>query len=46
MLYLRKKGITYFKTLDIAAPFIILAQGISRIGCDVFGIPTSSDPGH
>ncbi|UTW69362.1 hypothetical protein KHA80_21330 [Anaerobacillus sp. HL2] len=33
-----------WKTLDIAAPFIILAQGISRIGCDVFGYPTTSDP--
>ncbi len=31
-----------WKTLDIAAPALILAQGISRIGCDVFGDPISS----
>lgn len=43
ILFLRKKKIPILKTLDIAAPFIILAQGISRIGCDVFGVPTSSD---
>jgi phosphatidylglycerol---prolipoprotein diacylglyceryl transferase len=44
ILYLRKKQLPIWKTLDVAAPFIILAQGISRIGCDVFGVPTSSDP--
>ncbi|WP_367114259.1 hypothetical protein [Desulfuribacillus alkaliarsenatis] len=26
----------------MAAPAVILAQGISRIGCDVFGAPVSS----
>lgn len=44
ILFLRKKKLPIMKTLDIAAPFIILAQGISRIGCDVFGVPTLSDP--
>lgn len=44
VIYLRSKKIPILRTLDIAAPFIILAQGISRIGCDVFGVPTSSDP--
>jgi len=44
ILFLRKKKLPIWKTLDIAAPFIILAQGISRIGCDVFGVPTVSDP--
>lgn len=42
--YLRWVKIPIWKTLDLAAPFIILTQGISRIGCDVFGYPTSSDP--
>ncbi len=42
-LFLKKKKLPIWKTLDIAAPFIILAQGISRIGCDVFGAPISSD---
>ena len=28
-----------WQTLDIIAPSLILAQGISRIGCDVFGGP-------
>lgn len=44
ILFLRKKRIPVWRALDIAAPFIILAQGISRIGCDVFGVPTVSDP--
>ncbi|MCT8137724.1 prolipoprotein diacylglyceryl transferase [Anaerobacillus sp. CMMVII] len=44
ILYLKKKEIPIWRTLDIAVPFIILAQGISRIGCDVFGVPTMSDP--
>uniref|UniRef100_A0A1S2L5A4 Phosphatidylglycerol--prolipoprotein diacylglyceryl transferase n=1 Tax=Anaerobacillus isosaccharinicus TaxID=1532552 RepID=A0A1S2L5A4_9BACI len=44
ILYLWKNKLPVWKTLDIAAPFIILAQGISRIGCDVFGYPTASDP--
>ncbi|OIJ15653.1 prolipoprotein diacylglyceryl transferase [Anaerobacillus arseniciselenatis] len=43
LLYLRKNKLPVLKTLDIAAPFIILAQGISRIGCDVFGAPTAAD---
>lgn len=44
ILYLWKNKLPIGKTLDIAAPFIILAQGISRIGCDVFGYPTTNDP--
>ncbi|WNF36488.1 prolipoprotein diacylglyceryl transferase [Bacillaceae bacterium IKA-2] len=44
ILFLRKKKLPIWKTLDIAAPFIILAQGISRIGCDVFGVPTLGEP--
>jgi phosphatidylglycerol---prolipoprotein diacylglyceryl transferase len=44
ILYLWKNQLPIWHTLDIAAPFIILAQGISRIGCDVFGFPTASDP--
>lgn len=39
--YLKKHQIPIWQTLDIAAPAIILAQGISRIGCDVFGAPTN-----
>ncbi len=38
---LRRRGIPIWQTLDIVAPAIILAQGISRIGCDVFGGPIS-----
>ncbi|OIJ18905.1 prolipoprotein diacylglyceryl transferase [Anaerobacillus alkalidiazotrophicus] len=44
LLFLRKNQFPIWKTLDIVAPFIILAQGISRIGCDVFGVPTSGEP--
>lgn len=40
-LFLRKHKIPVWKTLDIVAPALILAQGISRIGCDVFGGPIS-----
>lgn len=43
LIFLKKKKLPVWKTLDIAAPFIILAQGISRIGCDVFGAPISSN---
>jgi phosphatidylglycerol---prolipoprotein diacylglyceryl transferase len=38
-LFLKKHKLSFWETLDIAAPGIILAQGISRIGCDVFGGP-------
>lgn len=38
ILYLRKnKELNLFVVADIAAPAIILAQGIGRIGCDVYG---------
>lgn len=40
-LFLRRHKFPIWKTLDIVAPGLILAQGISRIGCDVFGGPIS-----
>ncbi|WP_404328133.1 prolipoprotein diacylglyceryl transferase [Mesobacillus maritimus] len=40
--FLKKHKMPIWKTLDIAAPALIIAQGISRIGCDVFGGPISS----
>ncbi len=42
--YLKWKKLPVLKTFDIAAPFLILAQGIGIIGHNVFGLPTSSDP--
>jgi phosphatidylglycerol---prolipoprotein diacylglyceryl transferase len=39
--FLKRNNMPFWKVLDIAAPALILAQGISRIGCDVFGIPIS-----
>lgn len=41
-LLLRRHQIPIWRTLDLVAPALILAQGISRIGCDVFGMPVSS----
>lgn len=41
-LLLKRHQIPIWKTLDLVAPALILAQGISRIGCDVFGMPVSS----
>lgn len=41
-LFLKKHKFPIWHTLDLAAPAIILAQGISRIGCDVFGGPISA----
>ncbi|WP_138417764.1 prolipoprotein diacylglyceryl transferase [Aquibacillus sediminis] len=41
-LLLKYHKIPIWKTLDLVAPSLILAQGISRIGCDVFGGPISS----
>lgn len=35
--YFRKQKLNFFKYADAMAPGIILAQGIARIGCDVFG---------
>lgn len=40
--FLRRYKIPFWKTMDIVAPALIIAQGISRIGCDVFGGPISS----
>lgn len=37
VLYMKKNKLPIWRLLDLAAPFLILAQGISRIGCDVFG---------
>ncbi|WP_400246540.1 prolipoprotein diacylglyceryl transferase [Niallia sp. JL1B1071] len=39
---LKRHKISFWKTMDIVAPALIIAQGISRIGCDVFGSPISS----
>lgn len=41
-LFLKHHKIPVWETLDILAPALILAQGISRIGCDVFGGPISN----
>ncbi|UYG98068.1 prolipoprotein diacylglyceryl transferase [Cytobacillus firmus] len=41
-LFLKKHKLPIWETLDVVAPSLILAQGISRIGCDVFGGPISS----
>ncbi|WP_407270674.1 prolipoprotein diacylglyceryl transferase [Radiobacillus sp. PE A8.2] len=40
-LFLKRHKLPIWETLDIVAPSLILAQGISRIGCDVFGGPIS-----
>ncbi|MCM3164105.1 MULTISPECIES: prolipoprotein diacylglyceryl transferase [Bacillaceae] len=41
-LFLKKHKLPIWQTLDVVAPSLILAQGISRIGCDVFGGPIFS----
>lgn len=41
--FMRRHKLPIFQVLDIAAPSIILAQGIGRVGCDVFGGPISND---
>lgn len=41
-LFMKRYKMPIWQTLDVVAPSIILAQGISRIGCDVFGGPISS----
>lgn len=41
-LFLKKHNLPIWKTLDVVAPSLILAQGISRIGCDVFGGPITN----
>lgn len=40
--FLKRRKIPIWETLDMVAPALIIAQGISRIGCDVFGGPISS----
>lgn len=45
MLYTRKKGISFLKICDVAAPGLILGYGIARIGCHLagdgdYGLPT------
>jgi phosphatidylglycerol:prolipoprotein diacylglycerol transferase len=40
-LFMKRHKMPIWQTLDVVAPSIILAQGISRIGCDVFGGPIS-----
>lgn len=39
---LKRNHLPVWQTLDLVAPSLILAQGISRIGCDVFGGPISN----
>lgn len=41
-LFLKRHKLPIWETLDVVAPSLILAQGISRIGCDIFGGPISS----
>ncbi|MGG0720473.1 prolipoprotein diacylglyceryl transferase [Robertmurraya massiliosenegalensis] len=41
--FLKRHKLPIWETLDIVAPALIIAQGISRIGCDVFGGPISSE---
>jgi len=36
-LYVKKKGLPFWKMADVLAPSIVLGQAIGRIGCDVFG---------
>ncbi|MBM7541436.1 prolipoprotein diacylglyceryl transferase [Amphibacillus cookii] len=40
---LKRYRLPIWKVLDIAAPALILAQAVSRIGCDVFGRPLSNN---
>lgn len=37
--FMKRHKMPVWQTLDLVAPSLILAQGISRIGCDVFGGP-------
>lgn len=37
--FMKRHKMPIWQTLDLIAPSLILAQGISRIGCDVFGGP-------
>ena len=41
-LYSIKSKISFFKLADIAVVGIALAQGIGRVGCDVFGKPMTN----
>jgi phosphatidylglycerol:prolipoprotein diacylglycerol transferase len=40
--FIKRHKLPLWETLDAVAPALILAQGISRIGCDVFGVPVAS----
>lgn len=37
IIYIRKNELDFFQYADAAAPGLILAQAIGRVGCDVFG---------
>lgn len=37
--FMKRHKMSVWQTLDLIAPSLILAQGVSRIGCDVFGGP-------
>jgi len=40
--YIRKNKLDFFRYADALAPGVILAQGIGRVGCDVFGKVTQT----
>ena len=43
--YLKNKGLDFYKTFDLIIPYVALAQGIGRVGCFLngccFGTPSS-----
>lgn len=41
-LFIKKHQLPLWEIFDTVAPALILAQGISRIGCDVFGAPVAN----
>lgn len=42
VIFLKVKGVSFWKIADTFAPALILGQAIGRIGCDVFGVPMES----
>jgi phosphatidylglycerol:prolipoprotein diacylglycerol transferase len=47
-LYMKNKGMDFWSTADLAAPYIALAQAVGRIGCFMNGCcyGTETSPGH
>lgn len=41
VVYTRVKRLSFWKSVDILAPGMILGQAIGRVGCDVFGVEAS-----